>query len=107
MRVLLDESVPRPLAAELPGHNVQTVVQAGWAGVQNGELLRRATFAGFEVLVTMDRNLEYQQNIAQAGLGLVVLIARDNRVETVVPLAAAILSVLDQVRPGSVLHIGV
>ncbi len=54
----------------------------------------------------MDRNLEYQQNVAQAGLGLLVLIARDNRVETVVPLAATILATLDQVRPGSVLHVG-
>jgi hypothetical protein len=106
VRVLLDESVPRPLAAELPGHDVQTVVQVGWAGVQNGELLRRAAADGFEVLITMDRNLEYQQNVARAGLGLLVLIARDNRVETVVPLAGAILAALDQVRPGSVLHVG-
>jgi hypothetical protein len=78
----------------------------GWAGLQNGELLRRATTAGFGALVTMDRNLEYQQNLAQANLGLIVLVARDNRVETVIPLAAGILAVLEQVRPGSVLHVG-
>ncbi len=106
MRVLLDESVPRQLAAELRSHEVQTVVQVGWTGVQNGELLRRAAEAGFGVLVTMDRNLEHQQNISRAGLGLLVVLARDNRVETVVPLAGAIGTALDQVHPGIVLHVG-
>jgi hypothetical protein len=106
VRVLLDESVPRPLTAVLPGHEIHTGVQVGWAGVQNGELLRRALAAGFEVLVTMHRNLEHQQNIAQAGLGLVVIIARDNRVETVLALAAAILTALSRARAGEVLHVG-
>ncbi len=106
MHVLLDESVPRQLAPELRGHEVQTVVQAGWAGVQNGELLRRAAAAGFGVLITMDRNLEHQQNIARSGLGLLVIVARDNRVETVVPLAGAILGALERAHPGVVLHVG-
>jgi hypothetical protein len=61
---------------------------------------------GFGVLITMDRNLEHQQNIVRAGIGLLVIIARDNRVETVVPLAGAILVALDQVRPGVVVHVG-
>jgi hypothetical protein len=74
--------------------------------VQNGELLRRAVEAGFSVLVTMDRNLEHQQTISRAGLGLLVVLARDNRVETVVALTGAILATLDQVRPGIVLHVG-
>ena len=106
MRVLLDESVPRQLAAELRGHDVQTVVQLGWTGVQNGELLRRGAAAGFEVLVTMDRNLEHQQNIARAGLALLVVIARNSRIETVLPLADAISAALSQARPGMVLHVG-
>ncbi len=106
MRVLLDESVPRQLAAELRGHEVQTVVQAGWAGVQNGELLRRAVAAGFPVLITMDRNLEYQQDIHGSGLALLVVLARDNRVETVLALAKAIVATLEQARPGTVMHVG-
>ena len=60
MRVLLDECVPRALRNDLPGHEVKTVAELGWAGVRNGELLRRAA-AAFDVLITVDRNLEYQQ----------------------------------------------
>ena len=57
MLVLLDEQLPRHLAREIGGHNVSTVQQRGWAGLKNGELLRVAADAGFEVLVTADRNL--------------------------------------------------
>ena len=106
MRVLLDESVPRQLAAELRGHDVRTVVQVGWTGIQNGELLRRSAEAGFEVLVTMDRNLGHQQNIARAGLGVLVIIARDSRLETVLPLAGSINTALSGVRSGVVVHVG-
>src|SRR6266849_1991569 len=63
MRVLLDECVPRALRRELLGHEVKTVAEAGWAGVQNGELLQLAA-KQFDLLLTVDRNLEYQQNFA-------------------------------------------
>jgi Domain of unknown function (DUF5615) len=62
MRVLLDERVPRALRNDLPGHEVKTVAELGWAGVQNGELLRRAA-AAFDLLITVDRNLEYSRPI--------------------------------------------
>jgi hypothetical protein len=61
MRVLLDEQLPRHLAREIAGHEISTVQQCGWAGLQNGELLRVAADAGFDVLVTADRNLQFQQ----------------------------------------------
>jgi hypothetical protein len=61
MRVLLDEQLPRQLAREIKGHEVSTVQQRGWAGLKNGELLRRAAHSKFEVFVTADRNLEFQQ----------------------------------------------
>jgi hypothetical protein len=67
MRVLLDECVPRALRNDLPDHEVKTVAELGWAGVKNGELLRLAA-AAFDVLITVDRNLEYQQSFA--GLSL-------------------------------------
>jgi len=79
-------------------------VQAGWTGVQNGELLRRAAEGGFEVLVTMDRNLEHQQNIARAGVGVLVIVARDSRVETVLPLARSINTALSGLHPGMVVQ---
>lgn len=63
MRVLFDECVPRALRTELPGHEVKTVAEAGWAGAKNGTLLQLAT-KDFDVLLTVDRNLEYQQNFS-------------------------------------------
>jgi hypothetical protein len=66
MRVLLDECLPRALRRELPGHEVKTVGEAGWAGVTNGELLTLAA-GHFDVLLTVDRSLEYQQSFACCG----------------------------------------
>ena len=62
MRVLLDECVPRALRDDIPGHEVKTVAEVGWAGVKNGELLRLAA-GQFDLLLTVDRSLEYQQNL--------------------------------------------
>jgi|GEM_PF-1491410 hypothetical protein len=67
MRVLLDECVPRALRNDIPGHEVKTVAEVGWAGVKNGDLLRFAA-AEFDLLITVDRNLEYQQSFE--GLSL-------------------------------------
>ncbi len=75
MRVLLDEQLPRQLAPELIGHHVSTVQQQGWAGLKNGELLRRAGEKAFEVFVTADQNLEFQQNLSRSGVGVIVLVA--------------------------------
>lgn len=61
MKVLLDECVPRRLVADINGHFVSTVPQAGWAGIKNGRLLRSAE-TEFDVLVTVDQNLRYQKN---------------------------------------------
>jgi len=78
MRVLIDEQLPRHLAHELTAHEVRTVQQQGWAGLTNGELLRRAAEEGFEVFITADQNLEFQQNLARSGLGVFVLVAPNN-----------------------------
>jgi hypothetical protein len=66
-RVLCDESVPHDIAAAIVGHEVATVQGLGWAGAKNGAPLRAAREAGYEVLVTVDRNLEYQQTSRRAG----------------------------------------
>ena len=87
MLVLVDELLPRILARPVVGYDVWTVQQMGWASLDNGELLGRAVEAGFPALVTADRNLEYQQNLARSGLGVVVLVARTDRVEHIAPLA--------------------
>ena|ERR671919_1559358 len=81
MRVLLDEQLPRHLAREMGVHDVSTFQQRGWAGLKNGELLRVAADAGFEVLVTADRNLQFQQNLSQSRLGVILLVASSNALE--------------------------
>jgi predicted nuclease of predicted toxin-antitoxin system len=78
VRVLLDEQLPRHLARELHGHEVSTVQQKGWAGLKNGELLQCAADAGFEVFVTADRNLEFQQNLSQTRLRVILLVVPSN-----------------------------
>lgn len=107
MRVLLDESLPHDLGPALTGHVVETVQGRGWAGLKNGDLLRAAAAAGFAVLLTADRNLEYQQNIPAAALGILVLRARSNRMPDLLPLVPALLDVLPHVEKGQVAHVGV
>ena len=69
-RVLLDESVPHDLLLHLTDIDVVTVQELGWAGTKNGALLRVAREAGIQVLVTVDRRIEYQQNIPKSGVAL-------------------------------------
>ena len=73
MRVLLDENIPADLEAQFAGHQVDTVVGLGWAGVSNGELLRRAQ-GRYDALVTMDSKIEYQQNVSALAFGVVVVV---------------------------------
>jgi len=83
VKILLDESVPRILKLRLPRLNISTVQEMGWAGIRNGELLRRAE-AHFDVLVTADQNLRYQQNLSDRTLAILVL--PSNQVPVVVQL---------------------
>jgi hypothetical protein len=106
MRVLLDECVPRALRKELAGHEVKTVAEAGWAGVKNGELLQLAA-KSFDLLLTVDRNLEYQQNFAGLALAVVVLHAPSNDVALLRPLMPAARASLSEAKPGMVTHIRV
>jgi hypothetical protein len=103
--VLLDEQLPRQLARELRGHHISTVQQRGWAGFKNGDLVRAAADAGFEVFVTADRNLEFQQNLSQARLGIVVLVAPSNALEDLLPLVPELLAAIPKSRPGSLMRI--
>lgn len=86
MKLLLDERVDRRFAHERPGHFVRTVPQMGWATIKNGRLLRLAE-KEFEVFVTVDRNLSFQQNLPRFNLAVGVLRARSNRIADLRPLA--------------------
>jgi hypothetical protein len=104
MRVLLDESVPRQLAAHLPGHEVQTVQRQGWSGLKNGQLLRQAS-SSFDVFITGDQGIEHQQNLSELSIRLVVVAGKNNRVETFVALAPRIAEAIDAATPGRVVHV--
>ena len=107
MRVPLDQQLPRHLARELRGHDVSTVQQKGWAGLKDGELLRMAADAGFDVFLTADRNLEFQQNLSQTGLGVILLVAPSNALEDLLPLMPALLVAIPKSRAGRLMGIDV
>jgi hypothetical protein len=104
MRVLLDECVPRALRKELRGHEVSTVAEAGWAGVKNGELLQLAA-GRFDLLLTVDRSLEYQQNFAGLALAAIVVHVPSNDIAVLRPLMPAVLAAISETKPGMVTHI--
>ena len=105
MRVLIDECLPRRLAAALSGVDAVTVPEAGWAGQSNGALLDLAA-REFDVLITMDRGMEFQQDLGGRDLCVVVLVAPSNRLDALAPLVPDILAALQAVRPGDVVRIG-
>ena len=105
MRVLLDEQLPRQLAPYLTGHEVRTVRQQSWAGFKNGALLSAAEAAGFTVVVTGDQNLEFQQNLTNRRLGVVVFCAASNALEDLLPLVPDGLKAIATVQPGQVIRI--
>ncbi len=106
MRVLVDESLPLGLAAELLDHDVSTVRAQRWLGLKNGVLLRVAVDAGFEVLLTADRALRHQQNLARIGIGVVLVVNIRNRMRELRPLLARIDTALSQVQKGEIIEIG-
>ena len=99
MRVLLDENLPHDLVEPLSSHDVVTVQGMGWAGVENGELLRRAS-GQVDAFITMDRKLEREQNLTALPFGVVLMVARSNRVQDLQPLVPAVLAALNRIRPG-------
>ncbi len=105
MRILLDESLPGPLSGELPGHSVKTVAEMGWSALENGELLRR-TADQFDVFLTADQNLQFQQNLSALPLAVAVLVARTNRIEDLRPLIPDLLAHLATLRPKTFARIG-
>ena len=100
MRILLDEDLPRRLGALLIGHQVSTVQRSGWAGIKNGKLLGLAA-AEFDVFLTMDQNLEFQQNLTTLPIAVLVVEAVSNRMEDLVPLVPGILKELNNIPPKS------
>jgi len=104
MRVLLDECVPRKLRDELPGHDVKTIAEMKWTGTKNGDLLKLAE-VGFDVLMTVDQRIPYQQNLAGICLALVVIVAPSNDIKDLRPSMPEVLRVLVSIQRGQIVRI--
>ena len=73
MKILFDQGTPVPLRRDLPAHAVETAAELGWSGLSNGDLIAAADEAGFDLMITTDQNLRYQQNLAERRIGIDVL----------------------------------
>jgi len=104
VKILLDECVDRRLATEIYGHDVNTVPQMGWAGIKNGDLLALAE-KSFDLFVTVDRNLSFQQNLTHFNIAVAILRARTNRLRDLRPLVPELLTSLSSAKRGEVLWI--
>jgi PIN like domain len=104
MRVLLDECIDRRLGRDLVGYAVRTVPQMGWAGTLDGDLLPLVA-AEFDVFITVDRNLPYQQNLAILDLAVLVLVAQSNRLADLQPLVPMILAAISVAGKGEAMTI--
>jgi hypothetical protein len=104
VRILLDESLPRPLGLALIGHEVSTVQEQSWTSLSNGALLRQAA-AMFDVLMTADRNIEFQQNLTMLPMAVVVLVADSNRLESLEPLVPEVLELLKTLSPRTLVRV--
>ena len=105
MKLLLDENLPHQLRHEITGHDCATVAYMGWAGIENGELLSRAASAGFDAILTKDEGMEYELNVKNLPVAVVVLHAPTNKVADIRPLLPALHQVLLNLPSGQITHV--
>jgi predicted nuclease of predicted toxin-antitoxin system len=105
VKVLLDHCAPKRLRRLFPAHEVRTAYEMGWSGLKNGKLMAEAAAAGFEVLLTVDQSIPYQQNPTALPLAVVILVAVNNRFDTLAPHAPEIEAALSSVTPGQIIRV--
>jgi hypothetical protein len=105
MRVLLDECVSRKLKASLRDYECRTVPEAGFAGKKNGALFDLAESTGFEVFVTVDKGIEYEQNLAGRKIAILVLRATSNQLVDILPLVPLVLRTMWNAKRGAIYRI--
>jgi predicted nuclease of predicted toxin-antitoxin system len=105
VKILLDECLPLDFRFSFPTHDAHTVQWAGLKGYKNGELLRAAEFAGYDVLLTVDEAMPRQQNSVGRKLAIMLLRARTNRLEDISPLVNEIQQAMQEIRPGQIVVI--
>ena len=105
MKILLDECLPIDFRRSFLGHDTHSAEWAGLKGKSNGELLRDAELAGYDVLLTVDQGIPYQQNLVARKLSVIAIRTRTNQLEDLLPLVPAILAALETIAPGQILPI--
>jgi hypothetical protein len=106
MNVLLDECIPRKFKYALSDHACQTVPEVGLAGQKNGHLLLLAENAGFDLFVTMDKGLQYQQNLIGRSLAILIIRAKSNRLADLLPHVEACRAIMRSIQPGQAMRVG-
>ena len=105
MRILLDKCVNQRLRNYLPGHDCESAEYAGFAGLKNGELLNAAESAHFNVLLTVDRGLEYEQNLAGRRIAVVIFRTKSIALQEPLPHVPACIAVLASIKPGEIARV--
>jgi hypothetical protein len=105
VRILLDECIDENLRHHFGGHECHTCRYAGLKGLANGELLAAAEQAGYDVLITVDKNMPHQQNLRRRGISVIVVEGRSTSFDDLVPLMSDVLSAVHVLQPGQVLRI--
>lgn len=106
MRILIDECVDERLRNSIPGHDCQTARYAGLAGLKNGDLLRAAEAAKFDIFLTVDQGIEYQQNLAGRTIAIIVLCVKSNRLKNLLELLPTCLARMESIQSGQIVNIG-
>ena len=106
MRVLIDECIDERFRNSFPGHDCQTTRYAGLAGLKNGDLLTAAEKAAFDVFLTVDQGIEYQQNLTGKSVAVIILHVKSNRLADLLTLVPASLACIESIRPGQLVRVG-
>jgi predicted nuclease of predicted toxin-antitoxin system len=105
MRVLIDECIDERFRNSLPEHDCQTVRYAGLAGLKNGELLVAAETAKFDVFLTVDQGIEYQQNLTGRNIAIIIFRTKSNHLKNLLPHVRACLAYIESIQPGQIVRI--
>ena len=105
MKILLDHCVPKPFKKELSEHEVSTAREMGWEALKNGELINQAQANGFDIIITVDQNVRFQQNLGGRKIAVCLLIARGITTDKLRPLVPAIAELLTAIKPGKLYQV--
>jgi hypothetical protein len=105
MRILIDECIDERFRNSLPGHDCQTARYAGPTGLTNGELLTAAETAKFDVFLTVDQGIEYQQNLTGRSIAIIIVRTKSNRLKDLLPHVPVCVAHIESIQPGQIVRI--